>query len=59
MAKWPLLARNMANEYFDYDNKYNFCDRDTLVLGLVILGFNQFWTSDLSVPTGQRFEGLE
>ena len=55
-------GRNMADEYFDYDQKYNFRDRDALVLGKVVgdiqLSFNHFWTSDLSVPVEQRFDGV-
>ena len=55
-------GRNMADEYFDYDQKYNFRDRDALVLGKVVgdiqQSFNQFWTSDLSVPVEQRFDGV-
>ncbi len=26
-------GRNMADEYFDYDQEYNFRDRDALVIG--------------------------
>jgi len=55
-------GRNMADEYFDYDQKYNFRDRDALVLGKVVgdiqQNFNQFWESDLSVPVEQRFDGV-
>ncbi len=55
-------GRNMADEYFDYDQKYNFRDRDALVFGKVVgdiqQNFNQFWTSDLSVPVEQRFDGI-
>lgn len=55
-------GRNMADEYFDYDHKYNFRDRDALVLGKVVgdiqESFNQFWASDLSVPVEQRFDGI-
>lgn len=55
-------GRNMADEYFDYDHKYNFRDRDALVFGKVVgdmqQSFNQFWTSDLSVPVEQRFDGI-
>ena len=55
-------GRNMADEYFDYDQKYNFRDRDALVLGKVVediqQSFNQFWTSDLCVPVEQRFDGV-
>jgi len=55
-------GRNMADEYFDYDQKYNFRDRDALVLGKVVgdiqESFNQFWENDLSVQVEQRFDGV-
>ncbi len=55
-------GRNMADEYFDYDHKYNFRDRDILVLGSVVhdiqKSFDRFWKSDLSVPVEQRFDGI-
>ncbi len=55
-------GRNMADEYFDYDQKYNFRDRDVLVLGKVVVqmqkSFNNFWVSKLSVPVAQRFNGM-
>lgn len=47
-------GRNMADEYFDYDQEYNFRDRDVLLLGRAVKdmqdNFNEFWTSDLAVP---------
>ncbi len=47
-------GRNMADEYFDYDQKYNFRDRDLLVTGAVIPeikgNFEDFWTSSLAIP---------
>lgn len=47
-------GRNMADEYFDYDQKYNFRDRDILLLGPVAheleSNFEAFWQSPLSVP---------
>jgi cardiolipin synthase C len=47
-------GRNMADEYFDYDQKYNFRDRDILVMGGVVGGvqdnFENFWESSLAVP---------
>lgn len=46
-------GRNVADEYFDYDHKYNFRDRDVLLLGKtskqVKKSFNNFWNSQLSV----------
>jgi phosphatidylserine/phosphatidylglycerophosphate/cardiolipin synthase-like enzyme len=47
-------GRNIADEYFDYDHKYNFRDRDVLLLGKVTKdvtdSFNKFWNNSLSVP---------
>lgn len=46
-------GRNIADEYFDYDHKYNFRDRDVLLLGktahTIQNSFNQFWNDTLSV----------
>lgn len=45
-------GRNIADEYFDYDHKYNFRDRDILLLGKesvkIKKSFNEFWDSSLS-----------
>jgi phosphatidylserine/phosphatidylglycerophosphate/cardiolipin synthase-like enzyme len=45
-------GRNIADEYFDYDHKYNFRDRDILLIGResknITKSFNQFWENDLS-----------
>jgi putative cardiolipin synthase len=47
-------GRNMADEYFDFDNEYNFRDRDVLLLGNSVSdmteNFEEFWSSDLAVP---------
>jgi putative cardiolipin synthase len=47
-------GRNMADEYFDYDHRYNFRDRDILVMGPVVAdmeeSFARFWESALAVP---------
>jgi putative cardiolipin synthase len=47
-------GRNMADEYFDYDQEYNFRDRDVLLLGRAVVdmrsNFDEFWESDLAVP---------
>ena len=47
-------GRNIANEYFDYDHRYNFRDRDVLLLGKTVQkvnnSFEDFWNSPLSVP---------
>lgn len=47
-------GRNVADEYFDYNQEYNFRDRDVLLLGTSVRdigeSFSLFWESDLSVP---------
>jgi len=47
-------GRNMADEYFDYNQKYNFRDRDILLLGPVVTeirnSFEQFWQNELAHP---------
>lgn len=55
-------GRNMADEYFDYDHEYNFRDRDALLLGEAVkamrASFENFWTSGLSVPVEELYDGL-
>ncbi|TCI03718.1 phospholipase D family protein [Corallincola luteus] len=47
-------GRNMADEYYDFDQQYNFRDRDILLVGQAVKqmtgNFEQFWQSDLSKP---------
>lgn len=47
-------GRNMADEYFDYDQAYNFRDRDVLALGPVVAdveaSFDRFWASAQAAP---------
>ena len=47
-------GRNMADEYYDYHQEYNYRDRDVLLAGPVVIemerNFQQFWQSPLSVP---------
>jgi len=47
-------GRNMADEYYDYNHKYNFRDRDVLLIGHAATdmtnNFEQFWQSPLTVP---------
>jgi putative cardiolipin synthase len=54
-------GRNMADEYYDYDQAYNFRDRDALVLGPVVreirASFERFWNDPLAVPVERRFGG--
>ena len=46
-------GRNIADIYYDYDKRYNFRDRDVLLLGKgvadVKISFNQFWNDELTV----------
>lgn len=53
-------GRNMADEYFDYDQEYNFRDRDMLVLGEAVrqmhANFEEFWQSELSVSIDQAID---
>ncbi|MDQ6683819.1 MAG: phospholipase D family protein [Pseudomonadota bacterium] len=55
-------GRNMAAEYFDYNHRYNFRDRDALLLGPAVKSmqesFERFWNSKLSVRVEDRFNGL-
>ncbi|MEQ1767939.1 MAG: phospholipase D family protein [Methylotenera sp.] len=55
-------GRNMAAEYFDYNNAYNFRDRDALLLGDVAksmqTSFEKFWSSPLSAPVEELYDGL-
>ena len=55
-------GRNMAAEYFDYNQKYNFRDRDALLLGDVAkdmqTSFDKFWKSPLSAPIEELYDGL-
>ena len=55
-------GRNMAAEYYDYHQEFNFRDRDALLLGDVVtimqFSFREFWESELSVPVAQRYDGL-
>ena len=56
-------GRNMADEYFDYDHKYNFRDRDALVVGEVVndirQSFDRFWMNELSVSPEECFAGMD
>lgn len=50
-------GRNMADEYYDFDQRYNFRDRDVLLLGAVVPAmsdnFEEFWHSELAVPVNR------
>ena len=55
-------GRNMADEYFDFDHAYNFRDRDALLVGGVVsevhASFERFWSSPLTVPVEERYDGI-
>jgi putative cardiolipin synthase len=55
-------GRNMAAEYFDYNQEYNFRDRDAVVLGDAVAdmraSFEKYWSSPLCVAVEDRFDGL-
>ena len=55
-------GRNMADEYFDYDQAYTFRDRDALLLGeaagAMRKNFDAFWASKLSIPVESLYDGL-
>jgi putative cardiolipin synthase len=54
-------GRNMADEYFDYDQDYTFRDRDALLLGEAVkamrANFDAFWASKLAVPVESLYDG--
>jgi putative cardiolipin synthase len=54
-------GRNMADEYFDFDQEYNFRDRDALVLGNAVptmrASFERFWKSPLAAPVEKLYDG--
>ncbi len=47
-------GRNVANEYFDYDQEYNFRDRDIFIVGPVVErmreNFERYWDDPLAKP---------
>ena len=47
-------GRNIADEYFDYDQAYNFRDRDVLLIGAgaeaIATSFDAFWDHPLAQP---------
>jgi putative cardiolipin synthase len=55
-------GRNMAAEYYDYNQQYNFRDRDALLLGdaakAMQASFESFWASELSVKVEDLYDGL-
>ena len=55
-------GRNMADKYFDYNQEYNFRDREVFFLGDAVTqasaSFALFWRSPLSVPVEDLYDGL-
>ena len=55
-------GRNMAAEYFDYNQVYNFRDRDAMLVGAAVAdaraSFERFWSSDLAVAVEKRYDGI-
>jgi len=51
-------GRNIADEYFDYDQEYNFRDRDVLLIGAAAgaigTSFDTFWEHPLAVDVAGR-----
>lgn len=57
-------GRNLADEYFDLDKKFNFLDRDIIVRGPLLKymewSFEVFWYSDKTrSPIGNEFPNME
>jgi putative cardiolipin synthase len=56
-------GRNVADEYFDYDQEYSFRDRDLLLLGGVTkdigASFETFWNGKLSHPLSDVVQASE
>ncbi|MCW3077745.1 MAG: ymdC [Bacteroidetes bacterium] len=46
-------GRNIADEYYDYDHRYNFRDRDVMLLGKAVeevkVSYEKFWNDTLCV----------
>ena len=55
-------GRNMAAEYFDYNQAFNFRDRDALLLNQAVksmtASFEKFWASPHSAPVEELYDGL-
>jgi len=55
-------GRNMADEYFDFDHKYNFRDRDVLLFGQSVqdisASFERFWGNPISVLVEYLYDGF-
>jgi cardiolipin synthase C len=55
-------GRNMAAEYFDYNRRYNFRDRDVVLLGeavrSMLRNFETFWANPLSERIEELYDGI-
>ena len=55
-------GRNMATEYFDYNQRYNFRDRDVVLLGGAVQAmgsnFEAFWASPLAARVEDLYDGV-
>jgi cardiolipin synthase C len=55
-------GRNMATEYFDYNQRYNFRDRDVVLLGGAVqqmsANFEAFWASPLAARIEDLYDGV-
>jgi putative cardiolipin synthase len=55
-------GRNMATEYFDYNQRYNFRDRDVVLLGGAVpamrANFEAFWASPLAARIEDLYDGM-
>ena len=55
-------GRNMADEYFSYDQDYNFRDRDVLLLGAAVktmqANFETFWADPLTAAVENLYDGF-
>jgi cardiolipin synthase C len=50
-------GRNISNEYYDWNTKFNFIDRDVLVIGKAVTdmdkSFHQYWIDPITVDLDQ------
>jgi putative cardiolipin synthase len=55
-------GRNMSSEYYDYNQDYNFRDRDVLLAGDVVntmrSSFDGFWQSEVAHPVEDLYGGF-
>lgn len=55
-------GRNMASEYYDYHQRYNFRDRDVLLAGPVVTAiresFDRFWSNEITAAVESLYPDL-